>query len=84
VDVPEIEALRANTMWRESRSQLHAATELRVLPPPPGNQLEALRGNRKGQLAIQFNDQLANLFLSGGKAIATMWKSLTITRGRKR
>jgi proteic killer suppression protein len=29
--------------------QLHAATELRVLASPPGNQLEALRGNRKGQ-----------------------------------
>ena len=37
--------------------QLHAATELRVLASPPGNQLEALRGDRKGQHAIRVNDQ---------------------------
>jgi toxin HigB-1 len=37
--------------------QLHAATELRVLASPPGNQLEALRGNRKGQQSIRINDQ---------------------------
>ena len=39
------------------RLQLHAATELRVLASPPGNQLEALRGNRKGQHSIRINDQ---------------------------
>ncbi len=32
--------------------QLHAATELRVLASPPGNQLEALRGDRKGRHSI--------------------------------
>jgi proteic killer suppression protein len=37
--------------------QLHAATELRVLASPPGNQLEALRGNRKGQHSIRINYQ---------------------------
>ncbi len=37
--------------------ELHAATELRVLASPPGNQLEALRGNRKGQHSIRINDQ---------------------------
>lgn len=37
--------------------QLHAATELRILASPPGNQLEALQGNRKGQHAIRINDQ---------------------------
>jgi len=37
--------------------QLHAATELRVLASPPGNQLEALRGDRKGQHSIRTNDQ---------------------------
>ena len=36
--------------------QLHAATELRVLASPPGNQLEALRGDRKGQHSIRIND----------------------------
>lgn len=37
--------------------QLHAATELRVLASPPGNQLEALRGDRKGQHSIRINQQ---------------------------
>jgi proteic killer suppression protein len=37
--------------------QLHAATELRVMASPPGNRLEALRGDRKGQHAIRINDQ---------------------------
>lgn len=37
--------------------QLHAATELRILASPPGNQLEALRGDRKGQHSIRINEQ---------------------------
>jgi proteic killer suppression protein len=37
--------------------QLHAATELLVLVSPPGNQLEALRGDRKRQHSIRINDQ---------------------------
>jgi proteic killer suppression protein len=37
--------------------QMHAATELRVLASPPGNQLEALRGDRKGQHSIRINEQ---------------------------
>jgi toxin HigB-1 len=37
--------------------QLHAATELRILASPPGNQLEALRGDRHGQHSIRINDQ---------------------------
>jgi proteic killer suppression protein len=37
--------------------QLHAATELRILASPPGNQLEALRGDRKGQHSIRINDE---------------------------
>jgi toxin HigB-1 len=37
--------------------QLHAATELRILASPPGNQLEALRGDRMGQHSIRINEQ---------------------------
>ena len=37
--------------------QLHAATELNVLASPPGNQLEVLGGDRKGQHSIRINDQ---------------------------
>ncbi len=43
--------------------QLHAATELRVLASPPGNQLEALRGDRKGQHSIRINDQWRICFI---------------------
>ncbi len=37
--------------------QLDAATELRDLASPPGNRLEALHGDRKGQHSIRVNDQ---------------------------
>ena len=36
---------------------LDAATELNALRVPPGNRLEALRGDRKGQHSIRINDQ---------------------------
>jgi proteic killer suppression protein len=37
--------------------QLHAATSLEDLRVPPGNRLEALTGDRKGQHSIRVNDQ---------------------------
>ena len=43
--------------------QLHAATELRILASPPGNQLEVLRGNRRGQHSIRINDQWRICFI---------------------
>ncbi len=36
---------------------LHAATELRQMAVPPGNRLEALKGDRKGRHRIRVNDQ---------------------------
>lgn len=36
---------------------LHAATSLDDLKAPPGNRLEALKGNRAGQHSIRVNDQ---------------------------
>lgn len=42
---------------RRKLLQLHAATVLANLRVPPGNQLEALKGNRKGQHSIRVNDQ---------------------------
>jgi proteic killer suppression protein len=36
---------------------LHRAKSLDDLRIPPGNRLEALRGNRKGQYSIRINDQ---------------------------
>ncbi len=38
-------------------AQLHAVTELLQLRMPPGNRLEVLKGNRKGQHSIRINDQ---------------------------
>ena len=42
---------------RRKLLQLHAATALASLRIPPGNQLEALKGDRKGQHSIRVNDQ---------------------------
>lgn len=42
---------------RRKLLQLHAATELARLRVPPGNQPEALKGDRKGQYSIRVNDQ---------------------------
>ena len=36
---------------------IHAASFLETLRVPPGNRLEALRGDRKGQHSIRINDQ---------------------------
>ncbi len=36
---------------------LDSAPELNDLRIPPGNQLEALKGDRKGQYSIRINDQ---------------------------
>jgi proteic killer suppression protein len=38
-------------------AQLHAAQTLEFLRSPPGNRLEALKGDRKGQYSIRVNDQ---------------------------
>ena len=42
---------------RRKLLQIHAATELGTLKIPPGNQLEALKGDRRGQHSIRINDQ---------------------------
>ena len=42
---------------RRKLLQIHAATELASLRIPPGNQLEALKADRKGQHSIRVNDQ---------------------------
>lgn len=38
-------------------TQLNAAIRIDDLRLPPSNQLEALKGNRKGQWSIRINDQ---------------------------
>jgi len=42
---------------------LNAAVTLDNLKVPPGNQLEALRGNRAGQYSIRINDQYRVCFV---------------------
>jgi toxin HigB-1 len=42
---------------RRKLRQLDSAAELRDLAAPPGNRLEPLCGNRKGQHSIRINDQ---------------------------
>ena len=42
---------------RRKLEWLNAATSLLDLRTPPGNRLEALRGNRRGQHSIRVNDQ---------------------------
>ncbi|THB70818.1 MAG: type II toxin-antitoxin system RelE/ParE family toxin [Desulfovibrio sp.] len=46
----QVQALRKLLM-------LASATNLHDLRSPPGNRLEALKGNRKGQHSIRINDQ---------------------------
>ena len=43
--------------------QLHAARELRDLSAFPGNRLEALAGDRRGQHSIRVNDQYRICFV---------------------
>jgi proteic killer suppression protein len=38
-------------------AQLDAAQTLEFLRAPPGNRLEALKSDRKGQFSIRINDQ---------------------------
>jgi proteic killer suppression protein len=43
-------------------AQLDAANTLEFLRSPPGNRLEALAGDRKGQYSIRINDQFRLCF----------------------
>ena len=47
---------------RRKLRQLEIAASLEDLRVPPGNRLEALRGNRKGQHSIRINDQFRVCF----------------------
>ena len=48
---------------RRKLLQLHAATELASLRVPPGNRLEALKHDRKGQHSIRINEQWRVCFI---------------------
>ena len=48
---------------RRKLQYLHAAVTLQDLRSPPGNRLEALQGDRRGQHSIRVNDQFRICFV---------------------
>lgn len=56
---------------RRKLRMLNAAQSLGDLKIPPGNCLEVLRGNRKGQHSIRINDQWRICFIWSDEAIET-------------
>jgi toxin HigB-1 len=48
---------------RRKLDQLDSVTQLSELRVPPGNRLEALKGNRQGQHSIRVNDQYRVCFI---------------------
>ena len=53
-------------LWKIARrklDQLNAAVSLGSLRIPPGNKLESLRGNRRGQHSIRINQQFRICFI---------------------
>ena len=56
----DVECRRFYNIERVARRKLlylHQATTLDDLRSPPGNRLESLKGDRKGQYSIRVNDQ---------------------------
>ena len=56
----------ANTAWTVARrklDQLDATVSLEALRVPPGNQLEALKKDRRGQHSIRINGQFRICFV---------------------
>jgi proteic killer suppression protein len=54
-DVPRFRSIER--VARRKLLFLHQAQRLEELKVPPGNRLEALKGDRKGQHSIRINDQ---------------------------
>lgn len=67
----DIAVRRFGAIERVARRKLYlldAATRLEDLRVPPGNRLEALRGDRSGQHSIRINDQWRICFRWDGGA----------------
>ncbi len=54
--------INIETVARRKLEQLNQAGRLNDLHIPPGNRLEALKGNRSGQHSIRVNDQFRVCF----------------------
>lgn len=61
MDVPRFRAFER--IARRKLLYLNRARSLKDLMVPPGNRLEALKGDRKGQHSIRINDQWRICFL---------------------
>lgn len=55
--------VRIERVARRKLDQLNAAATLDFLRVPPGNRLEALKGDRVGQHSIRVNDQFRLCFV---------------------
>jgi proteic killer suppression protein len=69
-DTAELAQVGANRRWRGIESvarrklnRMDAATRLEDLRDPPGNMLEPLRGERRGQYSIRINNQFRICFV---------------------
>ena len=60
-DPPRFRAFKDSAIRK--LTQLDAAQTLEFLRSPPGNQIEALKGDRKGQYSIRINSQFRLCFL---------------------
>jgi len=56
-DIPSRRFRAIRRVARRKLETLGAATSLADLKVPPGNRLEALKGERRGQHSIRINDQ---------------------------
>jgi proteic killer suppression protein len=56
-DLPVVRLRAVERQARRKLLYLNAANALDELRQPPGNRLEALKGDRKGQYSIRINDQ---------------------------
>jgi len=61
VDVPDFRSF--DRVARRKLLYLNQARRLEDLRVPPGNRLEALKGDRKGQYSIRINDQWRICFI---------------------
>jgi proteic killer suppression protein len=69
-DTAELAQVGTSRRWRSIESvarrklnRMDAASRLEDLRDPPGNMLEPLKGNRRGQYSIRINDQFRICFV---------------------
>jgi toxin HigB-1 len=65
-DTPSARKVCPRPLWpiaRRKLDQLNRVRDLRELSIPPGNRLELLRGDRRGQHSIRINDQFRLCFV---------------------